>query len=395
MYRFSRLIAFSLLVFAMAGCAGVPEDGPDSARFDAASYRDLPGWQGDHHAAALATFLKSCNKILALPPDRPIGPGGMAGQADTWATTCRLAGLLHDPDDLRARQFFEQNFSPWRVTSVQTGKTGLFTGYYEAGLRGSRTRHGPYQTALLKRPDDLVMVDLGLFRDNLRGQRIAGRVIDGSLKPFEDRTQIESGALADLGLEMVWVDDPIAAFFLHIQGSGVVTLDDGTVIRVGYAGQNGHPYYAIGRELVARGELEKQAVSLQSIRDWLKTNPEEAHAVMNTNASYVFFHELTGPGPLGAQGVPLTPVRSLAVDHTLIPYGAPLWLVTDPPAAGEGPLRRLMIAQDTGGAIRGAVRGDVFWGHGPRAEDLAGKMKAEGRYWLLLPHGVDPRGAHE
>lgn len=390
MYRRMNVLFLAVLL-VLAGCAGVPEEGPDSARFEEADFRDLPGWQQDSHTRALSAFKKSCENIEALPPERALGPGGMAGNAGTWATTCRLAGLLSAPDERRARQFFEHNFTPWRVISEQDGKTGLFTGYYEAALNGAKTRHGPYQTPLLKRPDDLVMVDLGLFRDKLRGQRIAGRVINGSLKPYEDRAEIEQGALDNKGLELVWVDDPVAAFFLHIQGSGVVRLDDGSTMRIGYAGQNGHPYYAIGRELVSRGELALEDVSLQSIRDWLKANPAQAEEIMNTNASYVFFHVLEGPGPLGAQGVPLTPGRSLAVDHTILPYGAPVWLDAEPPVDGHDPIRRLTIAQDTGGAIRGAVRGDVFWGHGAQAEFLAGKMKSQGRYWILLPRGVNPK----
>lgn len=386
----ARLLFLAVLL-VISGCAAVPEEGPDSARFEAADFRDLPGWLADRHEAALAAYLKSCEKMTARPADEPRGPGGVGGPNAAWATTCRLAGLLNQPDDVRARQFFEQNFTPWRVISAQSGKTGLFTGYYEASLNGARRRYGPYQTPLLRRPDDLVMVDLGLFRDKLRGQRIAGRVIGGALKPYEDRAEIENGALDTETLALAWVDDPVGVFFLHIQGSGVVSLDDGSEIRVGYAGQNGHPYYAIGRELVERGELALEDVSLQTIRQWLVTHPAEAQAVMHTNASYVFFHELAGAGPLGAQGVALTPGRSLAVDHTILPYGAPVWLVSEPPAAGEPPLRRLLVAQDTGGAIRGGVRGDVFWGHGPRAEALAGQMKAEGRYWILLPRGVTPK----
>jgi membrane-bound lytic murein transglycosylase A len=245
---------------------------------------------------------------------------------------------------------------------------------------------------LYRKPDDLVMVDLGEFRENLKGERIAGRVIDGRLRPYEDRTRIEGGALKGRDLEMVWVDDPVDAFFLHIQGSGRITLEDGSVMRVGYAGQNGHPYIAVGRELIARGVLTKENVSMQSIREWLHANPGEASGLMNKNPSFVFFRPLDGEGPLGAQGVALTPGRSLAVDRSFVPYGLPVWLDAQDPLDGAARVRRLMVAQDTGGAIRGPVRGDVFWGHGADAELRAGRMKSPGRYYLLIPRTVIPMG---
>ncbi|PNW60305.1 UNVERIFIED_CONTAM: hypothetical protein BEN50_26175, partial [Euhalothece sp. KZN 001] len=267
--------------------------------------------------------------------------------------------------------------------------TGLFTGYYEASLKGARERGGAYQYPLRALPDDLVMVDLGAFRDDLKGRRIAGRVRGSRLHPYESRADITKGALpADQDQALVWVDDPVDAFFLHIQGSGRVMLDDDTAMRVGYAGQNGHPYYAIGRELIRRGELDKDEVSLQSIRSWLRQNPDGAWDVMFTNASYVFFRELEGAGPIGGGGLPLTPGRSLAIDPTRIPYGTPLWVDIDHPDEKAAPIRRLMVAQDTGGAIRGAIRGDVFWGHGDRGEYYGGKMKSDGRYWLLLRKGT-------
>ena len=230
------------------------------------------------------------------------------------------------------------------------------------------------------------MVHLGRFREDLSGRRIAGRVVDGTLYPYESRAEIEQGQLTSRNFDpIVWVDDPIDAFFLHIQGSGQVVLRDGEIMRVGYAGQNGHPYYAIGRELIRRGALTREAVSLQSIESWLRANPHEMTDVLHLNASYVFFRELPENGPLGAQNVVLTPGRSLAVDHTKLPYGAPVWLEAEPPVNPHPPLARLMIAQDTGGAIRGAVRGDVFWGAGEKARHLAGKMASQGAYWILLP----------
>ncbi len=348
----------------------------------AVSYSALPDWQMDQHEQALIAFQKSCGRILKKDAAQDFGPDGIGGTFGDWQPLCRAAKTL---PSVEAKAFFEQNFTPYEASFAGRETEGLFTGYYEASLNGSRTKHGAFQYPLRVKPADLVMVDLGEFRDELKGQRIAGRVIDGRLKPYEDRAQIISGVLDNKNLAFVWVDDPVDAFFLHIQGSGRVMLDDGTSMRVGYAGQNGHPYYAIGRELIRRGHLEKEEVSLQSIRAWLEANPDQAMEVMNTNKSYVFLHELKEEGPLGGENVSLTPERSLAIDRSKIPYGVPVWLAAEPPVVGEDKLRRLMVAQDTGGAIRGAVRGDVFWGHGDRATYLAGQMKSKGRYWLLLP----------
>lgn len=283
------------------------------------------------------------------------------------------------------RAFFAQNFVPYQVTAG-LNPTGTFTGYYEAALKGSLTRKGPYQYPLRARPNDLVMVNLGEFRDELKGQRIAGRVKGGKLKPYETHAEITAGRMpASQDKTLVWVDSAVDAFFIQIQGSGIVTLDNGRLMRVGYAGQNGHPYYAIGRELVKRGELAKRDVSMQSIRAWLDQNPDQAQDLMQTNKSYVFFKELKSEGPVGGQGVALTPMRSLAIDHSLVPYGMPVWVDIEPAVEGGSVIQRLMVTQDTGGAIRGPVRGDFFWGYGPQAEKMAGAMNSKGRYWFLLP----------
>ena len=227
------------------------------------------------------------------------------------------------------------------------------------------------------------MVDLGAFRDELKGQRIAGRVKGGKLKPYESHKEIISGRLPPAqDNPLVWVDSAVDSFFLQIQGSGIVSLDDGTTMRVGYAGQNGHPYYAVGRELIKRGALTKDNVSMQSIREWMEHNPDEAQDLMTTNKSYVFFRELEGEGPLGGEGVALTAERSLAIDRSIVPYSMPVWIDTDITGG------RLMVTQDTGGAIRGSVRGDYFWGYGSRAEAMAGSMKSKGRYWFLLPKAL-------
>ena len=285
---------------------------------------------------------------------------------------------------------------PYRVAAGSGA--GLFTGYYEPQLRGSRTRRGPYQTPLYGVPGDLVNVDLGLFRENLKGQRIVGKVTDGRLIPYPPRAEIESVGLGQ-AVPILFVDDPIDAFFLQIQGSGRILLEDGTVVRGVYAAQNGRPYTAIGAVLVRRGELSLEEVSMQSIRAWLVAHPAEAQEIMNANASYVFFAEqpIGDPslGAAGAQGVPLTPEASLAVDPTVHALGVPVWLETtapDPDATKPNRIfHRLLVMQDTGGAIRGPVRGDVYWGYTADAGSIAGRMRSEGRMTVLLPRSVASR----
>jgi len=290
-----------------------------------------------------------------------------------------------------ARRFFEDWFTAYRVSDAGN-PNGLFTGYYEPLLNGSLQRTARYSVPLYRKPGDLVSVNLGDFSQDLKGKQITGRLSGNRLVPYAERAAIERGALQGKNLELLWVDDPVDAFFLQIQGSGQVRLPDGRIVRVGYAGKNGQPYFAIGRDLVARGILTRENVSLQTIRAWLEANPGEAQALMNKNRSYVFFRSVQGAGPIGAQGVPLTPDHSMAVDRRFIPLGAPLWLDTTDPLMPGVPLRRLVIAQDTGGAIKGVVRGDLFWGAGDRAREGAGKMKQPGRYYILLPRAATPAG---
>lgn len=367
-----------------------------------ASFASLPGWGADDQAAALPALLASCARIRVARPEASLAP---AGTAADWQELCTAAASLAPaaatPDSATVRQFLEEHLTPLAVGSTLGGE-GLFTGYYEPSLAGSRTPDAAHRVPLLARPDDLVMVDLGRFRDSLKGERIAGRVAEGALEPYPDRAAIEAGALSDRARPLAFVADPVEAFFLHIQGSGLVTLADGGALRVGYAAQNGQPYVAIGRELIRRGALTRESVSMDSIKAWLAANPDEAAALLNSNPSYVFFRDLGSPpadpngplgGPPGAQNVPLTPGRSLAVDRKFLALGLPLWLDTTVPLADGGtePLRRLMVAQDTGGAIRGPVRGDVFWGHGAEAGRRAGAMKQPGRYWILVPKAVAAR----
>jgi membrane-bound lytic murein transglycosylase A len=351
-----------------------------------AIFSDLPGWDQDATAEALPALKKSCAALDRLDPAATLGPDGVAGTAGEWRAPCAAAQALGPVSDAEVRRFFETRFAPWRVANNGTA-TGLFTGYFEPELLGARQPGGAFQTPILKRPPDLVSVDLGLFRPDWRGERTAGRVAAGTLRPYATRGQIEAGALAAQHLAFLWVDDPIAAFILQVQGSGRIRLPDGSLVRIGYDGQNGWPYVAIGKLLVERGAMEVADVSLASIEAWLRAHPTQAPALMNENRSYVFFRELQGDGPIGAEGVVLTAGRSLAVDPSFLPLGVPLWVDA---AQGATVLKRLMVAQDTGGAIRGPVRGDVFFGFGAAAEASAGTLRAEGGYWLLLPLETHP-----
>lgn len=389
-----RLCA-AAVILAMAACA--PTAGPDQSpspteiSFQATAFPDIPGWSDDGTADAVRALRRSCDRLLKAPTTRQMTDKSVGGRVGDWAPACRALpgeGL----DDASARRYFETWFRPYRVLSGSQAD-GLFTGYFEPGLRGSRTPTETFSVPIYGRPGDLVLATLGDWREELRGERIAGRIIDGRLKPYFSRAEIEAGALTDRAKPLAWVDDAVSAFFLHIQGSGRISLPNGGVMRVGYDGHNGHVYRAIGRDLIEEGAISKEDISLQSIRSWLATNPDRRTEMMNRNPSFIFFREIDGEGPIGAQGVALTPGRSMAVDPKFLPLGAPIWLEADYRDESGAPLRRLMVAQDTGGAIRGAVRGDVFWGHGDVARALAGPMKAPGRIYLLLPKTLKAAGA--
>jgi membrane-bound lytic murein transglycosylase A len=392
----------ALAVAALAGCAPakpplgpVPSPQPPAPllRLDSLTFAELEAWPQSDPRTALQAFVRSCAALAAKSDEVPLGGVNYAGTAGEWRPVCAAAAVVSIDSPQAARAFFESEFVPYRVG--QAAGTGLFTGYYEPQLRGSRTRQGAYQTPLYGVPLDLVNVDLGLFRESLKGQRIVGKVSDGRLLPYPARAEIESAGLG-AAVPILYVDDPIDAFFLQIQGSGRVVLDDGSVVRAAYAAQNGRPYTAIGAILIQRGELARETVSMQSIRAWLVEHPADAAQIMNANASYVFFEERPIGDPLlgavGAGGVPLTPEASLAVDPTVHALGVPVWLETtapDPDAAKpDRTFDRLLVMQDTGGAIRGPVRGDVYWGYSPDAGSIAGRMRSQGRMTVLLPRSV-------
>ena len=375
--------------------ACVPErEPPDRLVLRPVPFHALPGWEADDHAAALGALRRSCATLAARADDEALDTAPLGGRVGAWRAVC--AGIEGVEGAEEARAFFESRFAAYEARNNADAE-GLFTGYYEPELRGAERSGVRYTVPLYRRPPDLVSADLGLFRSRLAGERIAGRVSEGALRPYASRAEIDAGALAGRGLELAWVDDAVDAFFLHIQGSGLIAFEDGSTRRIAHAASNGHAYHAIGRTLVERGALAAEDVSMPSIRAWLAANPAQASALMQENPSYIFFRWLeedeAAEGPLGAQGVALTPGRSLAVDRRFVPLTAPLWLETGvpgpDPAGKDRRVRRLMVAQDSGSAIRGPVRGDVFWGTGDEAGAIAGRMKHAGRYWLLLPRGLD------
>jgi membrane-bound lytic murein transglycosylase A len=398
--RFRRALA-ALAVLSLSACVTQPPTKvvQHGLSLSPVGFEALPGWAQDHHAQAMPALLSGCAALLSAPFDQKLGGQGQAealgGSAGQWRAVCLAARAVPPGDDAAARAFFEANFQPYAVADAAGSPAdrvkGLYTGYYEPEVAGSRTSGRGYNTPLLGRPVDLVQVDLGDFFDDLKGRRLVGRVADGRLQPYWDRGAIETGALAGKRLELLWLADPIDAFFLQIQGSGRVRLPDGKVVRVTYAAQNGRPYVPIGRVLADKGQIPLDQVSMQSIRAWLAAHPQDAQSVMDQNPSYVFFRELNelrpNDGPPGALGVPLTPGRSIAVDRQYIPLGAPVWISTTDPL-DSSPLQRLMLAQDVGGAIRGPARADLFFGWGQDAEERGGRMHAPGTEYVLLPRAA-------
>ncbi len=338
-----------------------------------ASFAEIPGWAEDDFREAWPALLASCSALSAKPD---------------WQELCAGASRVNATDPVAVRQFIESNFIPHQLRNLDGNATGIVTGYYEPLLRGARTRGGAFQTPLHRPPADLLTIDLASLYPELKHLRLRGRVVGNKVVPYHTRADMDRQNLL-AGSELLWVDNPVDAFFLQVQGSGRVLLEESLeVVRVAYADQNGQPYRSIGRYLVDRGELKLEQASMQGIKAWVDAHPARLQELLNANPSYVFFREekITDPGkgPKGALGVPLTAQRSMAVDPQFIPLGAPVFLSTTQPNS-SAPLRRLMLAQDTGGAIRNPVRADFFWGFGPDAGEQAGRMKQAGQMWVLLP----------
>ncbi len=353
------------------------------------AFDEIPGWSEDSVFDVLPAFARSCGRLAGQPAERKVGPDGLAGRVGDWRPVCAALSAVPTGDDGAARAVLEDLFVAFKAADNE-GETGILTGYYEAELKGALSPGAAYQTPVYGRPPNLVTVNLGRFRADLKGRRIVGRVADGRLVPYHTRREIDGGALGEVGLELMWSDDPVDVFFLHVQGSGRVRLPDGSVRRIGFAASNGRDFTAIGRALIKEGKVPPDRASMQGIRDWLRAHPQEADDIMRRNARYIFFRWIEGEGPIGAQGVALTPGRSLAVDPAFLPLGAPLFVDTTWPGSDK-PLRRLVVAQDIGGAIKGPLRGDFYWGSGAPALAQAGGMKQKVRLYLLLPKAVAER----
>lgn len=338
-----------------------------------AGWENLDGFEQDNLPAAWSGLQRSC---------------GVLKKNELWRDACEAVLNQAAPSKEAAQTLLKAHFSPWQVTNPDGSNTGLITGYYEPLLKGSRNRTERYRYPLYARPDDLITVELNGLYPELANRKLRGKLDGNRLKPYYSRGEIEIAPSPLAGTELLWTDDIIDLFFLQIQGSGVVKLDGGEQVHVGYADQNGQPYQSIGKVLIDRGDLTADKASMQGIKDWGRKNLDKLRDLLNGNPSYVFFRELPKdlPGPLGALGVPIIAERSIAVDPRYIPLGAPVFLSATYPNSNK-PLRRLVMAQDTGGAIKGAVRADFFWGAGNEAGRQAGAMKQQGKLWVLMPKG--------
>lgn len=370
----------------LAACAAVPPapkpcpcpevKPPAEKPLQPAAWSDLPGWDGKDLAASFEAFKTSCVSLDKQP---------------LWRPVCAEArGFSGNGDELRA--WFEARFKPWQLVNPDGSRSGLVTGYYEPVLKGSRTRGKQYPYPAFAPPDDLIDVELGDLYPELKHMRLRGRIDGRRLVPYWSRAEWSQQEAERSPQALLWLDDALDFFFMQIQGSGQVLLDDGSRVRLSYADQNGHPYRSIGRWLADQGELPIEQTSMQGIKNWAKTHPARVQELMNANPSLVFFREVPadGAGPPGAMGLALTPQRSVAIDPRSVPLGAPIWLATTWPSE-DRPLQRMVLAQDTGGAIRGVVRADFYWGSGGEAGAVAGKMRQKGQMWVLMPQAYAPR----
>lgn len=352
----------------------------DAVPFQRAAWSDLNGWEQDNLLEAWPALLASCRVI---------------GKQPVWQSACAQAAVLGAQVSTPViREFFEQNFDPWQATNADGTTTGLVTGYYEPLIKGSRSRSARYRWPVYGVPQDMLTIELGAVYPELKNLRLRGRLEGNRVVPYWTRGELGRMAETLPAPVLLWAEDPVDLFFLQIQGSGQVELPDGARIRIGYADQNGHPYQSIGRWLIDQGELQSHQASMQGIKNWAQSHPAQLSELLDTNPSYVFFRELpaSADGPIGSLGIPVSAGRSIAIDPRGIPLGAPVFLSTTYPLSSQ-PLNRLMFAQDTGGAIKGVVRADFFWGFGADAGAQAGRMRQQGRIWLLLPRGHTPPDA--
>jgi membrane-bound lytic murein transglycosylase A len=370
-----------------------PAPDHDQMTLTKAKFSELPGWADDHLAEAVPSFLRSCERLAELKDTDPVGVDGHGGLAKQWRSACAAATKLKPGDNAAAKTFWETEFAAFTVAG-KAGTAGKLTGFDVQEMHASRKQHGKFQVPILGRPADLVMIDLGKFVKDGHGRHLWGRLNkDGELEPFPTRVEIRKGALATQKLELMWADDPVDVLFAQIEGSAKAKMDDGSEVWLEFAGKNGRAYEGVGGVLKRKGELKKPGSgTMQGIRKWFVDHAARFDEIVDDDASYVFFKESKEPGAVGSQKVILTAERSMAVDRAFIAMSTPVFVDTKAPVVGKlgttAPWQHLLIAQDTGAGIQGAVRGDIYWGDDRDAEERGGRMGGSGRYWVLLPKGV-------
>ncbi len=362
-----KKFASLFLLFAAISCIypKVTIKGKGNIKLSQVDFEQLSGWQETNHRAALMAFTQSCSRLTKMPQNRFIG--GQIGEitAGDFRDVCEIANVVKGMSDAQIKNFFENWFRPFLVASRAGESKGLFTGYYEAELRGSKTKTAQYKYPIYSKPKDL------------------------KSEPYLTRAEIEAGALKGKGLEILYVDDAVDLFFMHIQGSGRITLPNGAIARISFAARNNQPFTAISNYLADNNYVSRGNMSADSVKAWLRANPDKAQEAMNVNPAFIFFKLSDSEYPVGAQGVPLTAEHSLAVDSDIIPYGFPIWLETYLKKNGsKEKYNQLLVAQDTGSAIKGVVRGDIFFGHGKDAEVNASSAASSGQYYILLPTNI-------
>lgn len=367
-YLLIQLVSNSLFIFMMATNLSLANGSFKKVEI---SFDQLPGWTTGGYREGFTAFLRNCQAGFEKAP---------GWSFHTWESLCRNAKTIKADDTEAIQKFITNHFSPFLIIDGDK-ETGLFTGYYQPIAEASLIRTDEYATPLYRKPSELIVVeDLGEFREDLAGYRFAGHMIHEELKPYYSRAEIVQGILEGKGLEIAWLKSRADAFFIAVQGSGLLQLANGKQISIGYDGANGLPYTSIGKVLKDKGHLPENNVTMQSIRQWLADHPDDCDSILSMNRSYIFFKELPHNHPEGAHKIGLTPLGSLAVDPRFIPLGSLLWLATESPK-----LNALVVAQDTGSAIKGIIRGDFYWGTGAQAGEKAGTMAAKGQYYILEP----------
>lgn len=366
MKRSFKILPAFICVFLLSSCffhKKITINGQGNLKLKQIDFSELDGWQNDDHKKALQALIHSCNKFAKMPQKRRIGNQIGNINAEDFRDVCDIAEVVKTMDNLQAKNFFENWFKAFRVEGKHGNGNGTFTGYYEASLKGNYNKTSEFKYPIYAKPKDL------------------------ESEPYLTRAEIENGALKNKNLELIYVNDKVDLFFMHTQGSGRITLPDGSIVKIAFAARNNQPFIGVGNYMVEKGLLERDKLNSATVRAWLKANPEQADEIMNINNAYVFFRVATSEGVIGAQGVPLTAERSLAVDSEIMPYGFPLWVDTmqKQKDGSKVKFQKLMVAQDTGSAIKGSVRGDIFFGNGEEAEERASYMASQGQYYILIP----------